>query len=73
MFVEAITTDQDILNAHIRNSLKVNPDYKVFESDKGVELFKQKVISHKRCYETIKDYEGPYIKILNGGQKVREI
>lgn len=70
LFVEAICDDMEVLNVNMWGKVSNSPDFTDMSPDAAMDDLKKRIAKYEAVYETVKDDEGPYIKLFNLSSKV---
>jgi len=70
LFVEVICDDSDVVEANMLNKVQNSPDFKHREYQEALVDLKARIAKYEEVYETVRDDEGPYIKLYNLSTKV---
>jgi 6-phosphofructo-2-kinase len=64
LWIETISDDEQIVNAHMQQLQDSSPDFLSLED------FRARVEHYKSKYETVAMHEGSYVKMHNAGQRI---
>lgn len=70
IFVESVTDELSIIEANIRETKLLSPDYANLDPQKAVEDFRERIKHYEKAYETITDDSLQYIKMFDVGKKI---
>lgn len=70
VFVESICDDEKVIEANIRHTKLLSPDYDGVEPDEAAADFRARIGHYERIYEPVADDEGSYIKLIDLGDKL---
>lgn len=70
IFLESLCDKDDIITANIRSVKLSSPDYAGWDADRALDDYWKRIRDLEAVYETITADEGPFIKILNVGERI---
>jgi broad specificity phosphatase PhoE/predicted kinase len=70
VYVESICDDPEVIEANIRETKLLSPDYEGMDPEEAANDFRERIAHYERVYEPVADDEGSYIKLLDLGQKL---
>ena len=70
VLIESICDDEAMIDANVRETKLLSPDYVGFSPDAAVRDFRARIAHYARAYEPVADDEAAYIKIIDVGQKL---
>jgi 6-phosphofructo-2-kinase/fructose-2,6-biphosphatase 4 len=70
IFLESLCDKDDIITANIRSVKLSSPDYAGWDADRAVADYWKRIRNLEAVYETVTADEGPYIKIMNVGERI---
>ncbi|EGG17643.1 Fructose-6-phosphate-2-kinase/fructose-2 [Cavenderia fasciculata] len=70
LFVESICNDQDVIEANIKETKLLSPDYQGADSAKAVQDFRERIKHYNKVYETVEGNDLQYIKLFDVGKKI---
>jgi broad specificity phosphatase PhoE/adenylylsulfate kinase-like enzyme len=70
IFIEIVTRDEESLETTIRETKLSSPDYVGFDADQAVQDFRARIAHYESVYETVSEDEGPFVRLIERGQKV---
>ncbi len=69
-FLESLCTDTDLVEANIRDHKINSPDYEHATTEQAIADFRARIEHYHSVYQTLKEEEGSWIKLVDGGKKV---
>ena len=70
LFVEVICTDDADVEATIRETKILSPDYAALTPDEALQDFRNRIAHYERTYEPVGEDEGSYIKYIDRGENL---
>ncbi|KAF2070603.1 hypothetical protein CYY_008079 [Polysphondylium violaceum] len=70
IFVESICNDLDVVEANIKETKLLSPDYQGVDSNKAVQDFRERIAHYMKVYETVEGETTRYIKLYDVGKKI---
>ncbi|KAJ2913981.1 hypothetical protein MD484_g6434, partial [Candolleomyces efflorescens] len=70
VMLESLCDNKEIIENNIRSVKISSPDYRGWDPDKAVADYYNRIRDHERHYQSINDYDWPFIKIVNVGEKI---
>eukprot|EP01133_Synstelium_polycarpum_P003828 gene3828-4419_t len=70
LFVESICTDPDVIEANIKETKLLSPDYAGTDSSKAVQDFRERINHYTKVYEPVEGSDLQYIKLIDVGKKI---
>jgi len=70
VYVESICDDPEVIEANIRETKLLSPDYEGMDPEVAAADFRARIAHYERVYEEVADDEGSYIKLLDLGKKL---
>ncbi|RSH84266.1 uncharacterized protein EHS24_005780 [Apiotrichum porosum] len=70
IYLESLCDKDDIITANIRSVKLSSPDYAGWDADRAVADYWRRIRDQAAVYETVTADEGPYIKVLNVGERI---
>ncbi|KAK1923099.1 6-phosphofructo-2-kinase-domain-containing protein [Papiliotrema laurentii] len=70
IFMESLCDKEDIITANIRSVKLSSPDYAGWDADKAVADYWSRIRDQEAVYETVTAEEGPFIKVMNVGERI---
>jgi broad specificity phosphatase PhoE/predicted kinase len=70
VYVESLCDDPTVIEANIRETKLLSPDYEGMDPEEAAADFRARIAHYERVYEEVSDEEGSYIKLLDLGQKL---
>lgn len=70
VFVESICDDESIIDANVRETKLLSPDYVAFAPDAAVRDFRARIAHYEQAYEPIDEDAQSYIKLIDVGRQV---
>jgi broad specificity phosphatase PhoE len=71
VYIESVCTDQSIVEGNIQSCKLSNPDYKYVDPELAIADFRKRIAQYETVYVPVKEEEGAYIKIINGGKGIQ--
>lgn len=68
--LESLCDKDDIITANIRSVKLSSPDYAGWDAERAVADYWKRIRDQQAVYETVTNEEGPFIKILNVGERI---
>lgn len=69
-FLESLCTDDELVEANIRDHKINSPDYEHVSTEKAIADFRARIEHYHSVYETLEEEEGSWIKLVDGGKKL---
>jgi broad specificity phosphatase PhoE/predicted kinase len=70
LFVETLCDDATIIDANIRDTKLLAPDYQGIDPDQAVADFRARIAHYERAYEPIACEQTSFVKLINVGQRI---
>ncbi len=70
VFVESLCDDATVIEANLLNKVRNSPDFAGKDEAAALDDMRRRVSLYEDSYETVRDEEGPYIKLHNLSAKV---
>ncbi|KAL1410010.1 hypothetical protein Q8F55_004012 [Vanrija albida] len=70
IFLESLCDKDDIITANIRSVKLSSPDYAGWDTDRAVADYWNRIRDQAKTYATVTADEGPYIKVMNVGERI---
>ncbi|WWD20724.1 hypothetical protein CI109_105200 [Kwoniella shandongensis] len=70
IFLESMCDQEDIITANIRSVKLSSPDYAGWDADKAVADYWSRIRDQAAVYDTVTADEGPFIKVMNVGERI---
>ncbi|MBK8943100.1 MAG: histidine phosphatase family protein [Polyangiaceae bacterium] len=70
VFIETMCQDPGVIDRNVRETKLHSPDYVGVEADAAVRDFIARIAHYERAYQSVEDDEGPYVKVIDEGDKV---
>jgi len=70
LYVEAVCSDQELLDANMREKARNSPDFAGLAEQDALRDLRDRIKKYEDVYETVEDDEGSYIKLYNLSSKV---
>lgn len=70
LFVENVCDDGEIIEHNIRATKVGSPDYAGHEPEAAVEDFRKRIAHYARSYQTVREEEGPFVRLIDAGRLV---
>ncbi|KAK4688614.1 hypothetical protein P7C73_g1500, partial [Tremellales sp. Uapishka_1] len=70
IFLESLCDQNDIITANIRSVKLSSPDYANWDADRAVADYWSRIRDQEGVYDTVTADEGPFIKIMNVGERI---
>lgn len=70
IFVESICDDPEVIEANIRQTKLMSPDYDGMDPEAAADDFRARIAHYQRVYEPVADDEGSYVKLIDLGEKL---
>lgn len=70
IFLESLCDNDDIITANIRSVKLSSPDYAGWDADRAVADYWKRIRGQAGVYDTVTADEGPYIKVMNVGERI---
>nr|ODN82461.1 6-phosphofructo-2-kinase/fructose-2,6-bisphosphatase [Cryptococcus depauperatus CBS 7841] len=67
---ESLCDQEDIITANIRSVKLSSPDYAGWDADKAVADYWERIRDQAAFYDTVTADEGPFIKVMNVGERI---
>lgn len=67
---ESLCDKDDIITANIRSVKLSSPDYQGWDADRAVADYWERIKDQAAVYDTVEADEGPYIKVMNVGERI---
>ena len=69
-FLENFCTDEELIEANIRDHKINSPDYEHATTEQAISDFRSRIEHYHSIYETLEESEGSWIKLVDGGKKL---
>ena len=69
-FLESLCTDEELVEANIRDHKINSPDYEHVSTEKAIADFRARIQHYHSVYQTLEEEEGSWIKLVDGGKKL---
>ncbi|EFA74974.1 Fructose-6-phosphate-2-kinase [Heterostelium album PN500] len=70
LFIESICNDPDVIEANIKETKLLSPDYAGADSKKAVQDFRDRIAHYNKVYEPVEGADLQYIKLFDVGKKI---
>jgi len=70
LFVEVICDEKEVVEANMLNKVTHSPDFASMSASEALADLTARIEKYEKVYETVRDDEGPYIKLYNLSSKV---
>ncbi|MEO7329063.1 MAG: 6-phosphofructo-2-kinase/fructose-2,6-bisphosphatase [Minicystis sp.] len=70
VFIESICDDPTVIDATVRETKLLSPDYALVDPDVAAKDFRARIAHYERVYEPLDDPDASYIKIVDVGRKI---
>jgi broad specificity phosphatase PhoE/predicted kinase len=70
VFVESVCEAPGIIEANIRATKLLSPDYAGMDPNEAVADFRQRIEHYRRCYEPVADEALSFVKLVDAGRQV---
>lgn len=70
VFIEAVCTDQSVIERNVRKNKLLSPDYEGVDPDEAVRDFLDRISHYERTYEPVDERDGSYVKLIDEGRKI---
>ncbi|MFO0758913.1 MAG: 6-phosphofructo-2-kinase/fructose-2,6-bisphosphatase [Byssovorax sp.] len=70
VFIESICDDPQVIDATVRETKLLSPDYAATDPEDAAKDFRARIAHYARVYEPLDDPDASYIKIIDVGRKV---
>ncbi|ODN99536.1 6-phosphofructo-2-kinase/fructose-2,6-bisphosphatase [Cryptococcus wingfieldii CBS 7118] len=70
IFLESLCDRDDIITSNIRSVKLSSPDYAGWDAEKAVADYWERIRDQAAYYDTVTESEGPYIKVMNVGERI---
>ncbi|WWC72588.1 uncharacterized protein I206_106550 [Kwoniella pini CBS 10737] len=70
IFLESICDQEEIITANIRSVKLSSPDYAGWDADRAVADYWSRIRDQEQVYDTVTADEGPFIKVMNVGERI---
>jgi hypothetical protein len=70
IFLESLCDNDDIITSNIRSVKLSSPDYAGWDADRAVADYWKRIRGQAGVYDTVTADEGPYIKVMNVGERI---
>ncbi|EAL23054.1 hypothetical protein CNBA5790 [Cryptococcus deneoformans B-3501A] len=70
IYLESLCDQEDIITANIRSVKLSSPDYAGWDAEKAVADYWERIRDQAAVYDTVTADEGPFIKVMNVGERI---
>jgi len=70
LFIETLCTDQSIIDANIRDTKLLAPDYQGIDPEQAVTDFRARIAHYEHAYEPIEANDVSFVKLIDVGKRV---
>lgn len=70
VFVESICNDPALIDANVRETKLLSPDYAGMDADAAVRDFRARIAHYERAYEPLDERDGSYVQLVDVGRRV---
>ncbi|OWZ36533.1 6-phosphofructo-2-kinase/fructose-2,6-bisphosphatase [Cryptococcus neoformans AD2-60a] len=70
IYLESLCDQEDIITANIRSVKLSSPDYAGWDAEKAVADYWERIRDQTEVYDTVTADEGPFIKVMNVGERI---
>ncbi|XAO22334.1 hypothetical protein I312_101103 [Cryptococcus bacillisporus CA1280] len=70
IYLESLCDQEDIITANIRSVKLSSPDYAGWDAEKAVADYWERIRDQAALYHTVTADEGPFIKVMNVGERI---
>jgi len=70
LFIETLCDDADIIDANIRDTKLLAPDYRGTEPERAVSDFRARIAHYEHAYEPIDSEVASFVKLINVGKRI---
>ncbi|OXL11107.1 6-phosphofructo-2-kinase/fructose-2,6-bisphosphatase, partial [Cryptococcus neoformans Gb118] len=70
IYLESLCDQEDIITANIRSVKLSSPDYAGWDAEKAVADYWERIRDQTAVYDTVTADEGPFIKVMNVGERI---
>jgi len=70
LFIETLCNDSAIIDANIRDTKLLAPDYQGVDEDQAVADFRARIAHYEQAYEPIASEESSFVKLIDVGKRV---
>ncbi|WVR08520.1 hypothetical protein IAU60_005575 [Kwoniella sp. DSM 27419] len=70
IFLESLCDREEIITANIRSVKLSSPDYAGWDADKALADYWSRIRDQEQVYDTVTEDEGPFIKVMNVGERI---
>ena len=70
LFIETLCNDQSIIDANIRETKLLAPDYRGVDEDQAVADFRARIAHYEQAYEPITITDASFVKLIDVGKRV---
>ncbi|ADV19779.1 6-phosphofructo-2-kinase/fructose-2,6-bisphosphatase [Cryptococcus gattii Ru294] len=70
IYLESLCDQEDIITSNIRSVKLSSPDYAGWDAEKAVADYWERIRDQAAVYDTVTADEGPFIKVMNVGERI---
>lgn len=70
LFIEIVCDDPQLIDENIRTTKVSSPDYANVDPEEAVRDFRARIEHYASTYETLEDFEGSYVRVMNAGERI---
>lgn len=70
VFVESVSNDPALVEANVRETKLMSPDYAGVDPEEAVRDFRARIAHYERAYEPLDESDGSYVQLVDVGRRV---
>src|SRR5262249_54090156 len=70
LFIESICSDPRVVEANVRDTKRLSPDYVGFDPEEAVRDFRARIAHYESVYEPVDEQDASYIKLIDVGRQI---